>query len=323
MTLSIIVPVYNLEKYIATTLDSLLNINCSFDYEIVVINDGSTDQSEKIVKKYREKRKCIRLYTIENKGVSNARNFGISKAMGKYITFIDGDDTVYPDFFEVAVNELENGHYDFVQGNFEIIENNRILMQQHVNQDLIIDKKYELFKHFFYPHKKIIHNTVWGKVYKSELLKNTYFDKTLKVAEDQKYIFDLLLQVKKIKLIARSGVKYVQRDTSAMHIVSEDKIKDKISVLDYCKEKIMYSDIKMYIDWHKLDALVELYRYYILNGSNTCTTVYYTICETNNKMLRRFNSKKTNILLWVLIHIRQIYIYYIKRKGSSLTSRME
>ena len=117
MKLSIIVPVYNLEKYIAKTLDSLLSIRFSYDYEIIVVNDGSTDASETVIRDYQQKTDKIRLFTIENGGVSNARNVGIHHAQGQYITFMDGDDTVEPDFYEKAVAELDAGGYDFVQGN--------------------------------------------------------------------------------------------------------------------------------------------------------------------------------------------------------------
>ena len=95
MKLSIIVPVYNLENYISTTLESLLSIRFSFDYEIVVINDGSVDESESIIHGYQKKYGQITLYSIEHQGVSNARNIGISKASGEYISFVDGVITIY------------------------------------------------------------------------------------------------------------------------------------------------------------------------------------------------------------------------------------
>ena len=110
---SIIVPVYNLEKYISKTLDSLLNIKCSLDYEIIVINDGSTDKSEEIISRYQKNNECIKLFTIENKGVSNARNFGISCANGKYITFVDGDDTVENGDEEYTLEELVDKYFEY------------------------------------------------------------------------------------------------------------------------------------------------------------------------------------------------------------------
>ena len=114
MKLSIIVPVYNLENYVSKTLDSLLSIRFSHDYEIIVVNDGSTDGSEAVIRDYQEKTDKIRLFTTENHGLPGARNYGVGKAIGDYITFFDGDDTVDPDFYEKAVAELDRGGYDFV-----------------------------------------------------------------------------------------------------------------------------------------------------------------------------------------------------------------
>ena len=141
MKLSVIVPVYNLENYIATTLESLLSIRFSFDYEIIVINDGSVDGSESIIHDYQKKYGQITLYFIEHQGVSIARNLGLSKARGVYIIFVDGDDTVEPDFFEKAIQELDEGGYDFVQGNHRRIDGYNISYDQFVSKDMVITEK--------------------------------------------------------------------------------------------------------------------------------------------------------------------------------------
>ena len=164
MKLSIIVPVYNLEDYIAATLDSLLSIHFSSNYEIVVINDGSTDGSESVIRDYQQKQSRIVLYSIKNQGVSNARNVGISKATGEYITFVDGDDTVEPDFFEKAVQELDRDGYDFVQGNFRIIDSSNASYMQFVSEDTVISER-EIMLDKLFGLEKLIHNAVWGKVY--------------------------------------------------------------------------------------------------------------------------------------------------------------
>ena len=315
MKLSIIVPVYNLEDYISTTLESLLNISLSYDYEILVINDGSTDRSEDIIKKYQSQNSIIRLFTIENGGVSNARNFGIKKANGKYITFVDGDDMVNPKFFEMAIQELEESGYDFVQGNFEILKGGTIHYNQYVENDIVVDNRLEMYEMFFCPENKLIHNSVWGKVYVAELVRNTSFDRTLKVAEDQKFVFDILSTVKKVKLLSEIGVKYVQRESSVIHTIDAKKIEDKIAVLDYCKEKVACTNVKTYIDWHRILALLELYRFYVLNNKESSERVYKSICEINISRVKRYNSKKNNVMLWVLTHMRNIFNFYVRCKG--------
>ena len=91
--LSIVVPVYNIEPYLAKCLDSLISENAS-GYEIIVVNDGSTDNSRGIIEDYQKRTDRICLLNMENGGVSNARNVGLAHASGDYITFVDGDDTV-------------------------------------------------------------------------------------------------------------------------------------------------------------------------------------------------------------------------------------
>ena len=159
MKLSIIVPVYNLEDYIATTLDSLLSIHFSSDYEIIMINDGSTDDSESIIRGYQRSHNQIVLYSIENQGVSNARNVAISKASGEYITFVDGDDTIEPDFFEKAVQELDTSGYDFVQGNYRIIDGANTSYEQFVSEDMAITEK-DIMLDKLFGLEKLIHNAV-------------------------------------------------------------------------------------------------------------------------------------------------------------------
>ena len=95
MEYSIIIPAYNIEKYITRTLDSILSQNLpSDDFEVIIINDGSTDNTGLIVAEYEEKHNNITLITIDNSGPSVARNLAIDKAKGRYIMFIDADDII-------------------------------------------------------------------------------------------------------------------------------------------------------------------------------------------------------------------------------------
>ena len=301
MILSVIVPVYNLEKYIARTLDSLLSIECSFDYEIIVINDGSTDQSEKIISKYQKDNKCIKLFTIANGGVSNARNVGLSHATGKYITFVDGDDTVEADFFEVAVNKLEQNGYDFVQGNFRMIDGEKISYMQRVYSDMELDSVEDMLTKFLYPSHKIISNTVWGKVFRGDLLVNKTFDLDLKVSEDMKFIFDVIMCAKKIKLLSMLAINYFVRNSSAIHCLDVDKANNALQAIEYCKNQITNEDIIGYLDWHELKALIGLYRELVISG--------YSVKEVRKKI---FNIKINPIkgLLDTKMKIRLILIKY-------------
>lgn len=119
MELSIIVPVYNAEKYLHECLESLLALkidNC----EIILVNDGSTDSSQKIIDGYVAKcPKLVKSYVQKNSGVSCARNFGIANATGKYIGFVDSDDYILPEAFEVFWNQVRNSNLDVAVANLQ------------------------------------------------------------------------------------------------------------------------------------------------------------------------------------------------------------
>ena len=111
-SVSVIVPVYNVEKYLARCLDSLLG-QTQPDIEILVVNDGSTDTSGRIVDEYAQKYPDrIRAFHMENEGVSAARNRGVAEAEGKYLTFVDSDDYVTVDYLELMVEAAEKNHSD-------------------------------------------------------------------------------------------------------------------------------------------------------------------------------------------------------------------
>lgn len=116
MKLSIIVPVYNVEKYVARCLDSLLNQGLSEDdYEIICVNDGSTDHSLQICQQYESEHKNIHVYSQENQGVSAARNFGLEKASAEAVCFADSDDTIVPGGLSIALKYYSDNDIDLVR----------------------------------------------------------------------------------------------------------------------------------------------------------------------------------------------------------------
>ena len=106
MKVSVIVPVYNVENYLEKCLTSLVNQTLK-DIEIIVVNDGSTDNSQKIIDRYEKKYSNVKAYVKKNGGVSDARNYGINKAKGKYIAFVDGDDYVDEMMYEKMYKKAE------------------------------------------------------------------------------------------------------------------------------------------------------------------------------------------------------------------------
>ena len=115
MDVSIIIPVYNVEKYIEQCLETVINQKTKYSYEIICINDGSSDGTSKILEKYKDNLKIINAI---NNGPGAARNLGIKNSIGKYLMFVDGDDYVAENFVEKMINTLEKEEADVAICNF-------------------------------------------------------------------------------------------------------------------------------------------------------------------------------------------------------------
>lgn len=118
---SVIVPIYNTEKFLEKCLDSLVNQTLK-EIEIILVNDGSPDNSEEICFSYLKNNEIIKYFKIQNGGCSNARNFGISKATGKYIMFVDSDDYVDLEFCRKMYKKIEREKLDLVSCNFKLVD---------------------------------------------------------------------------------------------------------------------------------------------------------------------------------------------------------
>ena len=118
MLFSVIVPIYNIEKYIRKCIDSVLAQSFT-DYELILVDDGSPDNCPAICDEYAAKDNCIRVVHKENGGVSKARNVGIDCAQGEYLSFIDGDDIVDADYIGLMYREMVSGGYDVVRLSWE------------------------------------------------------------------------------------------------------------------------------------------------------------------------------------------------------------
>ena len=126
--ISIIVPIFNVEEYLDECLSSLTSQNDTY-YEIILVNDGSNDLSEEICKKYLKKYSNIKYYKKENGGVSSARNYGLIKATGDFICFVDPDDIVSTNYLEIIRETIKNNSFDLIiYGHNLLYKNKKIKM---------------------------------------------------------------------------------------------------------------------------------------------------------------------------------------------------
>ena len=197
--LSIIVPAYNAEKSIGKLIDSIIKQEFE-DYELIIVNDGSTDKTKEIIKQYMKKTNKIIFIDKENTGVGDTRNTGLKMATGKYITFADSDDYYTEDFFENIIPEIKKDDFELLFFNAKVFNYGKYEHSQISNKYIdgsFIEKngviKY-LDGHFC--HK--LANSPWNKIYINKIIKdyNLKFEESKKRGQD--LIFNILY-VSKIK----------------------------------------------------------------------------------------------------------------------------
>ena len=167
--LSIIVPVYNVEKYLEKCMDSIINQKTNFSYEVICVNDGSTDSSLEILNKYANKYKQVKIISEKNQGLSAARNTGIKNSSGKYLMFIDSDDYIAETCVEKLMKEATKEDYDLVKAGyieFSSETNQEIKRIEYINTVITEKNKLELDK---------VKGHAWGCVLKRELFNNIRF----------------------------------------------------------------------------------------------------------------------------------------------------
>ena len=149
MRFSIVIPLFNKEQYIAETLDSVIHQTFD-DYEVIIVNDSSTDRSLSIVKSFEIKDSRFNVYTIPNGGVSNARNFGITHSHGEFVCFLDADDLWKPDYLKEANSLIgKYGKSNFLCFAYEWFEDNPQNVVKHCSLEKYFkgDKQIDFFKY--------------------------------------------------------------------------------------------------------------------------------------------------------------------------------
>ena len=212
---SIIIPIYNSEEFISDTLDSLVNQIFDIDeMEVLMIDDGSVDRSAEICKKYAEKYSSFKLYQKENGGVSKARNFGIDKARGKYIMYLDADDTYSSEtvknvvaFFDDHYDEVDLVTFPLTQYILPEMEKTPAHTRYHILRQTGI---YDLndFNNIY------IVQTTMNICVKNKSGNNNLFDPNLLLQEDQKYITIMLMDKMKIGFCREASYNYFRHEGS-------------------------------------------------------------------------------------------------------------
>lgn len=223
--ISIIIPVYNVEKYMDKCIESVVNQTYK-NLEIILIDDGSTDKSGLICDKWAEKDIRITVIHKSNEGVSNARNIGLEKAKGSYIGFVDSDDYIKENMYEILMNKMLDTKSDMCFCNFLYVNDNGIIRQSKLSYNDNNDKKIIMRRMFENNNENF---AVWNKLIKKECLENVKFEESIKIYEDALFNFECLDKIEKVIFVKDYLYFYVERENSTLH---EFNIKKQITILD-------------------------------------------------------------------------------------------
>lgn len=222
MKISVIVPVYNTEEYLRKCLDSII-MQTFKDYEIIIVDDGSQDNSAQIINEYVKKYSCIKAFKKENGGLSSARNYGIEKASGDYLLFVDSDDYIDKDMLKKMYDKAILENSDIVVSEFSYVYSNGKVVRSHSNLDY---SEYFNCKYLLTPPMAPI------RLFKKSLFDNIKF-KVQIYYEDLDLCPKMVLYTKKISFVNESLYFYLMRDSSIMHQKKfNNHLNDIYSVLD-------------------------------------------------------------------------------------------
>lgn len=230
--LSVVIPVYKVEDVLPRCIDSIVNQTYK-KLEIILVNDGSPDNCGKICDQYANQDSRIKVIHKLNGGLSDARNEGIKSANGDYIAFVDSDDYIVQNAFEILIKEAKSYNLDIVLGNAVIVKENC------KNKPLMREKSFknEIMTGIEYMCESIkqdsFHVCAWLNLYKKDLIiKNKLFFQKGLLHEDEEWTPRVFLEANRVKYIDFQFYMYVIREDSIM--TKKDKTKNGLDILETC-----------------------------------------------------------------------------------------
>ena len=233
--ISIVVPIYNVEKYLHRCVDSLLNQTYG-NYEIILVDDGSTDDSLEICDEYRLKDKRVQVIHQDNGGLSRARNSGIKIAKGEYIAFVDSDDWVSEYYLETLINTARNTGADIVE--CEIMRTSGV--ENSISGHSAVYISYSTVEALrLLIEDNVFHQYVWNKLYRRDLMADLYFPHG-KTNEDEFWTYRIFANAQKIVKTNSVLYYYFQRNDSIMgttySVKRLDALEAKIQRMEYIEK---------------------------------------------------------------------------------------
>ena len=297
--ISIIIPVYNSENYIGRCLESLIN-QTKKEIEIIIIDDGSSDNSKDIIYKYMNNDKRIKYLYINNSGVSTARNIGIDIASGKYISFVDSDDWCDSNMFEEMYRFSENGKIDFINIGY--------LVEDLSGKKIYSKKSKENRISYDYDEISItlLENELGYclmKLYKKSIIdiNNIRFKKNINLGEDSLFVLNYLMYIESIATISKEAYHYVQCNSNSLSKKYNDNLKEMFDEFWYLQGEVNKKFYKYSIEIKRLgyikgiqDTIMQTYNIYRIGSpfSRKDRVIFIRKLMNNNNIQEKFKNYK-------------------------------
>ncbi|MDO4813714.1 MAG: glycosyltransferase [Gemella sp.] len=234
--ISVIVPVYNVEKYLEKCVNSLINQTYK-NLEIILVNDGSPDNSGKLADELAKKDERIVVYHKENGGLSDARNYGVEKSKGDFIGFVDSDDYIHPDMYQHLYETIKKEDADVAECNFTFVYPNEVYKYQYEEEYYLKLDRQGYLKEYLLMEK--LYGATACRLIKSNIAKSINFP-VGKIYEDMYYALDLIKNAEKFMITSKPYYYYLVREDSITHEKFNDR---QLTLIDISKEISDYAKV--------------------------------------------------------------------------------
>ena len=287
LTLSVIVPVYNTEEYLEECIKSIL-MQSFKDFELIIVNDGSTDGSSAIINKYAATDSRIVVIDTVNKGVSNARNLGLQAAKGTYVGFVDSDDTIEPDMYQKLIDSIRAADSEMACCLVEWVNvgpgSNRI-----IKIPSVIDNKEFITRIFDRP--PTVYSSVWNKLFLRDRI-TEIFDTNLIMDEDTRFLVHYSMKVERVSFLEYVGYHYNRNDLS---LTKRDTGNIAVGLP---ARRVLIEEIELYSE--------EIFKAAEENFLDSCCCGVAT--ALNNRKTNYYHIAKKELLMYVRKHSGHILL---------------
>lgn len=313
---SVVVPIYNVEKYLRKCIETIVNQTYN-NIEIILVNDGSTDNCLQICNDFKQKDKRIKVINKENGGLSDARNTGLKNAHGKYICFIDSDDYVHENYVEELYGTIIENNAQIAVCNFEKVdEKNKFISKRNIADQIISGKKViERFNDKDFKPAAIV---AWNKMYDINLFKNIIYP-VGKIHEDEFTTYKLFYISKKVAITSKALYYYRVVPTSIINRKFNIKRLDLLDALDERVEFFRENKEKKLCE----QALIEYQKWMLAHWQN-CKIYLNDSKKIRKDLFKKYRNHYGEIILskeclvadkikFTIAYIHPTFYYNIKK----------